>query len=132
MPEAIEHRIDVAGLHMRMPRRFVDRQYGRETGVTPGCRLYPFIACSCYEDFGETPAHLWPRCAVVLVREPFSVDAHHFQEAGVELRLDGSHRHKSAVAGRIAAIEWRAAVDDIVSAMSGPAPLLTEGLERRH
>ena len=33
MPQAIKRGIDLAGLHLRMPGRLVDRQYGRETGV---------------------------------------------------------------------------------------------------
>jgi len=103
-----------------------------QDGVAPRRYRHPLIARTGGKNLRETLAHLRPRRAIVLVRQTFSVDAHHLQETGIELRLDGPYRNKLAVAGRIAAVERRAAIDDVVGPPPRPAALLTKRLECRH
>src|SRR5260370_17230208 len=132
MPEAIEIGIDVTSPHLWMLGRLVYRQYRRKAGVAPRGNRHPFIPRPRCEDLRKTLAHRRPCRAVVLVWKIFTVEADHVEEVGVEMRLNGSYRNKFSLLGRITPIERRTAVDNVVGAPFGPAPLVAKGLERRH
>ena len=130
--QPVELGIGAARAHLRMFGRFVDGQHRREAGVAPGGRRNPFVARARPENRGEALRAFRAMRRGRSDRAGLAVEPHHAQQSRIELRFDRADRDIFAVLGLIAAVERRAAVDDVVAALLRPGSLLPERLESRH
>ena len=120
------------GAHVGVLRRFIHGERWRETDVTSGGALHPFVAPTGLEDCGETFPHCAPGAAIILVGQVGGLQLHASEQVRVEMRFDRANRDILAVGRLIAAIKGRAAVDDVVRPLIRPCALLAERLKGRH
>src|SRR5882757_546751 len=118
--EARDVDIGAARLGVRMLRRLLHGEHGREADVGALHDRAPFIARLGAEDVLHPALELRPRLAVHLSRQALALESGLLQQQRVELRLDRPHRDELAVLGFVGAVEMRAAVQDVGFAVVVP------------
>ena len=118
--------------HMRVGRCFLQGQHGRETGIGAFQQRAPFLARLREEEPPEALGQLRPAGPVHAFRQHLAVEAGQAEEGVVELGLDGAECHPLAVRGLIAAVEGRAAVDQVRLALVAPPAGGREPLHEGH
>ena len=129
---AIERDIRASRLQVGMLGRLIDRKRRRKASVAPRGDPHPFVTGARTEDARESLAHSRPSAAIVLAGKVGGIKSHAGQEIGVEMRFDRADRDVLAVRRLIAAVEGRAAVDDVIRPLVRPDALLAESLEGGH
>src|SRR3954465_15035080 len=98
---------------MRMLRRLVHREHGREARVRAFEQVTPLVAGLRLEQLGQLPLRVRPRRWIALLAKQLVAEADAMQELGVELRLAGSDRDVTAVGRLVDVVERRTAVEHV-------------------